>query len=206
LHLPAPRLLEDNDDREEGGREKSEREREERTLDELRFVPGDYMCVAVLLPKNVNVVTGERERDITIKGSAAGAGGPPTNGWRTGASGGGARGDGGWGGSVAPISAGAPTGRGGGHWRGGSDIPLPISRGTGRGRGVGGDFAGRDRDYDSRMDSRGDRDRRVPPPRRDSPPHRGGGGRDRDRGGPRGGRRSPSRSRSRTPPRRKRYD
>ncbi|KIM75231.1 hypothetical protein PILCRDRAFT_79224 [Piloderma croceum F 1598] len=213
LNSPAPRLLEDEDDGEEGGKEKSEREKEERTLDELRFVPGDYLCVAVLLPKNVNVVTGERDRDIAIKGSAGGASGPPaTNGWRTGGAGGSARGDGGWGGSVAPISAGAPTGRGGGHWRGGSDIPPPISRGLGRGRGGGGggggggDFAGRDRDYDSRMDSRGDRDRRVPPPRRDSPPHRGGGGRDRDRGGPRGGRRSLSRSRSRTPPRRKRYD
>lgn len=169
MNSPAPRLLENDDDEEEGGKEKSEREKEERTLDELRFVPGDYLCVAVLLPKNVNVVTGER--DIAIKGSAGGASGPPaTNGWRTSTAGSGARGDGGWGGSVAPISAGAPTGRGGGHWRGGSDIPPPISRGLGRGRGGGGDFAGRDRDYDSRMDNRGDRDRR------DSPPHRGGSG------------------------------
>jgi len=78
--------LENDDDGEEGGKEKSEREKEERTLDELRFVPGDYLCVAVLLPKNVNVVTGER--DIAIKGSAGGASGPPaTNGWRTGAAG-----------------------------------------------------------------------------------------------------------------------
>lgn len=203
LNSPAPRLLEDDD---EEGREKSEREKEERTLEELRFVPGDYMCVAVLLPKNVSV--GTAERDIAIKGSAGTGGAPATNGWRTsGAAGGGTRvGDGGWGGSIAPPSAGAPTGRGGGHWRGGSDAPPSVSRGLGRGRGGGGDFAGRDRDYDSRMDiSRGDRDRRVPPPRRDSPPHRGGGGRDRERGGPRGGRRSPSRSR--TPPiRRKRYD
>ena len=61
---PAPRLLEDEDPGEgEEGREKSEREKEERTLVELRFVPGDYMCIAVLLPKNVNVVTGERERE-----------------------------------------------------------------------------------------------------------------------------------------------
>lgn len=203
MQSTAPRLLEDNDGG-EGGREKSEREKEERTLDELRFVPGDYMCVAVLLPKNVNVATGER--DIPIKGSAGSGGPPATNGWRSGGVGGGTRGgDGGWGGSVAPLSAGAPTGRGGGHWRGGSDVPPPVSRGSGRGRGGGGDFAGRDRDYDSRID----RDRRVPPPRRDSPPRRGGGrdrDRDRDRGGPRGGRRSLSRSRSRTPPRRKRYD
>ncbi|EEB94277.1 hypothetical protein MPER_06931 [Moniliophthora perniciosa FA553] len=39
----APRLLEDVDNE---SRELTEREREERTLDELRFVPGDYLLVA----------------------------------------------------------------------------------------------------------------------------------------------------------------
>ncbi|KAI9453459.1 Sin3 associated polypeptide p18-domain-containing protein [Lactarius psammicola] len=29
------------------------RQKDARTLDELRFVPGDYLCVAVMLPKNV---------------------------------------------------------------------------------------------------------------------------------------------------------
>lgn len=220
LVSPAPRLLEDENPGEGGAdgdvwREKSDREREERTLDELRFVPGDYMCVAVLLPKNVNVVTGERERDVGIKGAAAAGGASAANGWKTSGGGAGVRGgDGGWGGSLVPGSAGggAPTGRGGGHWRGGSDAPLvPASTRGGRGRGGGGDFAGRDRDFDARdrdreRDRDRDRDRRGPPMMggRDSPPHRGGG---RERVGGRGrGRRSFSRSRSRTPPRRKRYD
>ncbi|KAF4575383.1 hypothetical protein EYR36_006742 [Pleurotus pulmonarius] len=47
LTTVAPRLLEDEDT------EPSTREREERTLDELRFVPGDYLIVAVHLPKSV---------------------------------------------------------------------------------------------------------------------------------------------------------
>ena len=44
----APRLLEDADGEH---REPREREKEERTLDELGFMPGDYLCLAVLLPK-----------------------------------------------------------------------------------------------------------------------------------------------------------
>ncbi|KAF8885752.1 Sin3 associated polypeptide p18-domain-containing protein [Infundibulicybe gibba] len=190
LTTTAPRLLEDVDGEH---REPTERERQERTLDELRFVPGDYLLVSVTLPKNVTVPS-----EISIKGSAAP--GAASNGWRTGGPPAG-RGDGGWGGSVAP-SAGAPgTGRGGGHWRGESNPAPSGPRGRG-GRG-GGDF-GRDRDRDRDFDRS---DRRVPPPRRgDSPPTRGGRGwGDRGRGG-RGDRRS--RSRSRTPPRRRnpRYD
>ncbi|KAG6902213.1 hypothetical protein C0995_003045 [Termitomyces sp. Mi166 len=179
LNVTAPRLAD-----EDGTQEPSEREKEERTLDELRFVPGDFLLVAVLLPKSIGTPS-----EINIKGS--GTGGPgTTNGWRSGGVG---RGDGGWGGALSGPGA----GRGGGHWRGESNAPAAGGRGRG-GRG-GGDF-GRERDFD--------RDRRVPPPRSDSPPTRGRGygARGGARGG--GGRRSRSRSfsRSRSPPRRRRYD
>ncbi|KDR84413.1 hypothetical protein GALMADRAFT_220171 [Galerina marginata CBS 339.88] len=188
LTSTAPRLLQDSEPalRESGG----ERERDERTLDELRFLPGDFLLVAVLLPKNVTLPS-----EISIKGSGAvaatgAASSAPSNGWRTGGGAAPAKSDGGWGRGSAPVL------RGGGHWRGDSNAPPPGPRGRGGG-GRGGGDSGRDRDTD-RPDSR------VPPPRRaDSPPPRGGRG-DRDRGG-RGGRRS--RSRSRTPPRRRnRYD
>ncbi|KAH9833815.1 histone deacetylase complex protein [Rhodofomes roseus] len=174
LTSTAPRLLTD-DDVPPGN--------DERTLDELRFVPGDYLCVAVLLPKNATVAAPGGE--LAIKGSAApGTNGPTSNGWKSGN-----RTDGGWGGG-ASSTAGPPggLGRGGGHWRGGSDAPPAGSRG----RGGRGGFGGRDRDRDD--------DRRVPPPRRDSPPppRRDTWGDRRDR---RGG------SRSRSPPRRRgRYD
>ncbi|KAF8076890.1 histone deacetylase complex protein [Lyophyllum atratum] len=210
LDLTAPRLRE-SDFLEEGeGGERSEREKEERTLDELRFVPGDYLLVAVLLPKSITVPT-----EISIKGSAGGAGGgaPPANGWRSGggAGRGAGGGDSGWGGSVAP-SAGPGAGRGGGHWRGDSGAP-PAGGSRGRGGRGGGEF-GRERDRDV-----GREERRVPPPRRggDTPPPRarrgwgeGAGGRG-GRGGGGGGRRSRSRSNSRSrspppPPRRRRYD
>ena len=175
---PALRLLEDYDGEK---REITEREKEERTLEELLFYPGDYLCVSVVLPKGA-AVAGE----LSIKGSAASAPGA-SNGWRSGPS---AR-DGPWG---FGASATSPIGRGsGGHWRGGSDAPVGRGRGGGR-FGAGGD---RGRDFDDRDRNR---DRRVPPPRggRDSPPRRGGYGRDR---------RSRSRSRSRgrdySPPRRR---
>ncbi|KAI0265891.1 Sin3 associated polypeptide p18-domain-containing protein [Gloeopeniophorella convolvens] len=152
-----------------------ERQRDARTLDELRFVPGDYLCVSVVLPKNVQPAA-----EIAVKGAAA------TNGWKTGAPGRGA----------APG-----VGRGGGHWRGGSDAPPQPARGRGE---RGGDLGGRgerDRDRDAGR-FREDRDRRPPPPRRDSPPPPRAPWGDRDRV-PRD-RRSPSRSRSRSPPRRRR--
>ncbi|CAA7259437.1 unnamed protein product [Cyclocybe aegerita] len=181
LNHTAPRLLQDVETSHRGT---GENEREERTLDELRFIPGDYLLVAVLLPKNVTLPT-----ELSIKGSGAAAASSGTaNGWKSGASGpGAAKGDGGWGKGAA--GSGSGTSRGGGHWRGDSNGPSGRGRGGGRG---GGDF-GRDRDRDSdRQDSR------VPPPRRlDSPPPRGGWG---PRGG-RGDRRS--RSRSRSPPRRR---
>ncbi|TFK94918.1 hypothetical protein K466DRAFT_475324 [Polyporus arcularius HHB13444] len=178
LDHPAPRLLEDVE------AESNTNAEQDRTLDELRFVPGDYLCVMVQLPKGVTVPTGPGG-ELSIKGSA---GPPPANGWK---STGGGRGDAGWGGNVAANpgpGAGLGLGRGGGgggHWRGSSGPDGPAPRG---GRGGGRGEFGRDRDRDRD-------DRRVPPPRRDSPPRRDGGW----------GRRGPSRSRS--PPRRRgRYD
>ncbi|KAH9939963.1 histone deacetylase complex protein [Amylocystis lapponica] len=170
----------------------------ERTLDELRFVPGDYLCVAILLPKNATVAVGPGE--LAIKGSAVGPPAPATNGWKAA----GGRADGGWGGGVA--SAPGPVGgmgRGGGHWRGDSNAAPQASRGGRGGRGGGGHGRG-ERDLG---------DRRVPPPRRDSPPppRRDTWGdrnrdRDRDRDRIRRGDRRPL-SRSRSPPRRNpRYD
>ncbi|KZT06490.1 uncharacterized protein LAESUDRAFT_714233 [Laetiporus sulphureus 93-53] len=175
LDAPAARLLVDED---------IPPGNDERTLDELRFVPGDYLCVAVHLPKNATVAVGPGG-ELAIKGTAGpGAGAGAANGWKNGS-----RADGGWGGGLAPVP-GPPggLGRGGGHWRGDSNPAPSVPRG-GRG-GRGGDFSGRDVD------------RRVPPPRRDSPPpiRRDLYG-DRDRGGRRAS------SRSRSPPRRRgRYD
>ncbi|KAJ7169419.1 histone deacetylase complex protein [Mycena filopes] len=186
LTSTAPRLLEDAFDAPVA-------DRDERTLDDLRFVPGDFLLIAVLLPKSVTLPT-----EISIKGAA-----PTANGWRTGPGAGPTKGDGGWGSAGGgPLPSGtAPAGRGGGHWRGDSTAAPRGGRGAGRG---GGD-TGRDRDRDRDRDL--DRpDRRVPPPRRsrDSPPHRGGGWGDRGGRGRRGGR--DSRSRSRSPPPRRRRD
>ncbi|KAJ7480179.1 histone deacetylase complex protein [Mycena galericulata] len=187
LSSTAPRLLEDAY---EPPHELVERERDERSLEDLRFVPGDFLLVAVLLPKSVTLPT-----EISIKGAA-----PATNGWRAGPGLGSAKGDGGWGGAGALAPSGTPpgAGRGGGHWRGDSSATPRGARGGGRG---GGDL-GRDRERDRDRDL--DRsDRRVPPPRRnrDSPPRRGTGWGDRGRGR-RGDRERDSRSRS--PPRRRR--
>ncbi|KAF8887253.1 Sin3 associated polypeptide p18-domain-containing protein [Gymnopilus junonius] len=199
LTATAPRLTQDT---EPARAELDGREREQRTLDELRFLPGDFLLVAVLLPKNVTLPS-----ELSIKGSGAAvgsSGGPPSNGWRSGA--------GGIGGASASAGrgSGAGLGRGGGgggHWRGDSNAPPPGSGPRG-GRGGGRGDRDRDRDLDRP-------DPRIPPPRRNtlrrdnSPPPRGGGGwGDRDRGG-RGGNRRASRSRSRSPPpprRKGRYD
>ncbi|KAH9971396.1 Sin3 associated polypeptide p18-domain-containing protein [Lactifluus volemus] len=163
--------------------ESSERQRDARTLDELRFVPGDYLCVAVMLPKNVQA---NFSVDSSAPKSAVGGvpSSSPANGWKSG--------------GVSPG-----VGRGGGHWRGGSDAPPQTARGRGE-RGV--DFgAGRgDRDRDRDRDGgrfRDERDRRPPAPRRESPPPRASWS-ERDRA-PRD-RRSPSRSRSRSPTARRR--
>ncbi|KAF9068705.1 Sin3 associated polypeptide p18-domain-containing protein [Rhodocollybia butyracea] len=162
LTAVASRIVEENDE----NREPTDREKEERTLDELRFVPGDYLLLAVLLPKNVTMGS-----DLSIKGSASAAATQNGPGWK---------GDGGWGKTVA--SGGVPAlGRGGGHWRGDSN---------GRGRGGRGGARGEDRE--EREDSRippprsprrsgrgwGDRGgrggRRSPRSRSRSPPRRRG--------------------------------
>ena len=207
LNSTAPRLLEEHSN----NNELNDREKEERTLEELRFVPGDFLLVAVLLPKNVTLPS-----ELAIKGS--GAGNTTTSGagatsssaaWRTSAGQSGAlgKGDSGWGRSLSSIGPG--TGRGGGHWRGESNAPSTRGgRGGGGGRGSGGDFGRDRRDRDRDRDI--DRNDRVPPPRRNEPPSPRGGNEGRgDRGG-RGGRndrRSRSWSRSLSPPtRRRRYD
>lgn len=142
----APRLLED----EEHG--PNDKEREDRTLDELRFVPGDYLCVSVILPKHAAHVGGAV--DVPIKGAAS------SNGWK----------------SARPPSPGPPggLGRGGGHWRGASEP------GSGRGRG-GGRMDRPRRDVDRDLDDR-DRRVPPPRRGRDSPPPRGPGGYGRDIG------------------------
>ncbi|KIL60990.1 hypothetical protein M378DRAFT_130205 [Amanita muscaria Koide BX008] len=199
LNTTAPRLLEDADGE---VRELTEREKEERTLDELRFVPGDYLLISVILPKTVTMPSeigagkagGHHPSGIGGIGAGigGGGGGGEKNGWKKGDVGG-SWGHSAGGGPGGGAPGGAP-GRGGGHWRGESNAPPPAPRGRG---GRGGSGVG---------------DRRMPPPRRNgSPPARGGGWGDR-RGGraERGERReSRSRSRSRSPvPRRRgpRYD
>ncbi|KAI0340843.1 hypothetical protein BDW22DRAFT_355451 [Trametopsis cervina] len=151
LASPAPRLLTDT----EPAPASSD---DERTLDELRFVPGDHLHVTVQLPKNVTLAPAA-SGELSIKGSgslatlpSSASGAAFSNGWKKESS---------------------------GHWRGSSDAPASGTRGSRGGRGGG----------------------RGGPPRRDSPPRRGGGG-----WGDRGGRdrRSPSRSRSRSPPPRRR--
>ncbi|CDO77209.1 hypothetical protein BN946_scf184747.g22 [Trametes cinnabarina] len=64
LDHPAPRLLEDVESESVKGAE------QDRTLDELRFVPGDYLCVAVHLPKGATAPAGPAG-ELAIKGSAA---------------------------------------------------------------------------------------------------------------------------------------
>ena len=171
------------------------RQKDARTLDELRFVPGDYLCIAVMLPKNVQVPGEPSATSPSLQKGPA-----PTNGWKNAGVGGvgrGALGSSGQG-SSAPAA-----GRGGGHWRGGSDAPPQPARGRGeRGGGVG---ARGERDGGRFRDERErerDRDRRPPLPRRESPPPRAPRG-DRERGAQRD-RRSLSLSRSRSPPRRRR--
>jgi len=59
-------------------REPTERQKEERPLEELRFVPGDYLCVSVILPKSATApaVQGEAGPNKPVPGA---------NGWRGGA-------------------------------------------------------------------------------------------------------------------------
>jgi len=177
LEHPSMRLLDDEEKKNEGLDT-------EKTLEDLLFVPGDYLCVSVILPKNAKL-------EVGIKGAAAAAAAaaPSANGTRD-LSGG--------------FSAGPPRGvqglgrggGGGGHWRGASDAPSGRRPARG-GRGDVPPRRGIDRDDDRRSPPPrryGGRD--SPPPRRTTPPRRGGGGYGRDRRS-RSGSRSPRRRNSR---------
>ncbi|KAF8524549.1 Sin3 associated polypeptide p18-domain-containing protein [Hysterangium stoloniferum] len=177
----------------------SENRLHNRTLEELRFIPGDYLCIAVHLPKNVSLGAGPAP-GLTIKGSATAFSGAEAGGkWGRGAVAG--RPDGGWGGSIGQGPPGG-LGRGGAHWRARPGVAAPSGRGGG--------LAGRDEDRGWRRDRERDapaaRGRRDSPPGRVRPPIPE---RDRDIDRPRPSRRSRSlsRSRSRSPRRRGgRYD
>ncbi|KAF6751002.1 Sin3 associated polypeptide p18-domain-containing protein, partial [Ephemerocybe angulata] len=95
LASTAPRLL--LDEEQHPGDALSQREKEERTLEELRFVPGDYLCVSVLLPKSAGAPA-----ELAIKGSGANAA-VPSAGWKTGDREG----------RSGALGAGAPRGAGG---------------------------------------------------------------------------------------------
>jgi len=151
LNVTAPRLLEDaeGEDREPNEREK------DRTLEDLKFIPGDYLLVAVLLPKNVTM-----PNELSIKGSGGG--------WKSAPVGRGT--DGTWGG---PGSSTAPRGSEG-HWRGGdSKRPPPGSRRGPRNDSV----QEKDLDRDTRVPPPRRRDSSLPPPSQRG--GRGRGGRDR---------------------------
>ena len=129
--------------------ERARREREDRTLEQMRFFPGDYLDIAVILPKSASAPGGHGVGPgLQIKGAvaAAAAANTPNGGLR----------------SAPGVDRWAPgTGRGGpaagGHWRGGAPAPAgPSGRGgppSGFVAGRGG--FGRDRE----------RDRDIPPPR-----------------------------------------
>ncbi|KAG7097496.1 hypothetical protein E1B28_004838 [Marasmius oreades] len=105
LTTTAPRFLEDMDNE---NRDQTEREREERSLEEWRFVPGDYMLVAVILPRNMALPS-----EVGAKGVA--------NGWKSGRE------------NPGPGPGAPGFGRGGGgHWRG-DPSGAPVRGGRGRG-------------------------------------------------------------------------
>jgi len=173
----------------------SENRLHNRTLEELRFIPGDYLCIAVHLPKNVNLGAGP-PTGLSIKGSANAFSGADTSGkWGRGTVPT-------WGGSVGQGPPGGGLGRGGAHWRARPGVAAPPGRGGG--------LAGRDEDRGYRRDR--DRDAPAARGRRDSPPIRvrppiPERDRDIDRSRPPRRSRSLSRSRSRSPRRRGgRYD
>lgn len=173
----------------------------DRTLEELKFYPGDLLAVALFLPK---------PREPPAPSSLA-----PPNGAKWNA--------------APPIPPPGPASRGGGHWRGaapgrggpparGGDADRrepPPRRGSPPRRPISPPPVRRGISPPPRRSPPPPR-RGSPPPRRGGPPGgrgRGGGGFDRDR---RDGGRPPidrdrdldrrSRSRSRSPPRRRRYD
>ncbi|KZS91342.1 hypothetical protein SISNIDRAFT_551127 [Sistotremastrum niveocremeum HHB9708] len=166
--------------------EELEKLKAERTLDELRFVPGDYMLISVILPKNATA--GLAAGPLSIKGSAGLNGSTdraPSGKWNAPLSAGpdGRRGDSGWGGpqGSGSLGGGPGAGRGSAHWRARPGVSGP---GLGRGGPPGGD---RDRDRDGPRDGFRDRERERGPRERDADrdrerPYNGRGG-----GGGRGG-------------------
>ena len=230
---PAPYLLLDVEQPEGGILEKEgekEREREGekgregegekgRTLEGLRFQPGDYVCVNVVLPKHLS---GSTPVGPEVIGGARLPSGPGGGGMGLGSGAGTGAGAGanGWGNGGGNSNAAASVLRGDRHWRGGSDPAAGRSRIARAGPGRN-ERAVRERERERERVERvrgeperggggGGVDRRGPPPRR---------GRDRDSLPPPAraaayGRGAPSRSRSRTrspsrspPPRRRaRYD
>lgn len=129
--------------------ERPRREREDRTLEQMRFLPGDYLDIAVILPKGAAAPTGHGVGPgLQIKGAiAAAATANSLNGGLRGAPG--------------ADRWGPGTGRGGpaagGHWRGGAPAPAGPS---GRGGALGGVGAGR-----GGFGRERERDRDIPPPR-----------------------------------------
>ena len=229
---PAPYLLLDVEQPEGGSLEKEgEKERERggekgregegekgRTLEGLRFQPGDYVCVNVVLPKHLS---GSAPVGPEVIGGARLPSGPGGGGMGLGSGAGTGAGAGanGWGNGGGNSNAAASVLRGDRHWRGGSDPAAGRSRIARAGPGRN-ERAVRERERERERVERvrgepergggGGVDRRGPPPRR---------GRDRDSLPPPTraaayGRGAPSRSRSRTrspsrspPPRRRaRYD
>ncbi|KAH6879983.1 Sin3 associated polypeptide p18-domain-containing protein [Coprinopsis sp. MPI-PUGE-AT-0042] len=173
----APRLLQDEeqqalpsqtldaDDTTNGADDKAGRDHD-KTLEDLRFVPGDYMLISIILPKSAlatpaTAAGGASVTELNIKGAnATQAGGAGSVGWKN---------------AMRDVGRerdrdrdrdsfgrdrdgkDKETGRGANssNWRGGSDPLTFVSGRGGRGRGArggrgGGDFAGRDRDFAGR--------------------------------------------------------
>ena len=130
--------------------ERARREREDRTLEQLRFFPGDYLDIAVMLPKGASTPGAPGVGPgLHIKGAVAAAAAANSI-------------NGGFRGAPGPDRWGAGAARGGltaggGHWRGGAPAPAgPSGRGGAPGGfGAGRGSFGRDRE----------RDRDIPPPR-----------------------------------------
>ncbi|KAH6879943.1 hypothetical protein BKA70DRAFT_1576116 [Coprinopsis sp. MPI-PUGE-AT-0042] len=183
----APRLLQDEeqqalstqsldtDDTANGnGAEKAGRDHD-KTLEHLRFVPGGYMLISIILPKSAlttpaTAAGGASTAELSIKGANAtqAGGGAGSVGWKNAMRDVGRERDrDGFGrdrdrdrDSFGRDRDGKDkeTGRGANssNWRGGSDPLTFVSGRGGRGRGArggrggGGDFAGRDRDFAGR--------------------------------------------------------
>ncbi|KAH6879951.1 Sin3 associated polypeptide p18-domain-containing protein, partial [Coprinopsis sp. MPI-PUGE-AT-0042] len=162
----APRLLQDeeqafssqapDDDTANGNGAGDKAGRDhDKTLEDLRFVPGDYMLISIILPKSALATPATAAGDGKDKETGRGAN---SSNWRGGpdpltfVSGRGGRG------------RGARGGRGGGGDFAGRDRDF-AGRDTGRDSGRNRDFAGRERDFAGRDRDR-ETDRRPPPPRR----------------------------------------